>query len=137
MGASALHAIACLTIDVSKDSIDAVSSNHTLEAIGERIAQISSQDNYRLDSLLGCMAKLRDSDRELCDFVIMLGPLFVKWLLKSVDRPTRVDKSLNRIHDQLLLCIRNELSRITGNERLCQQVFRVGSAVVRRKRRGD
>ena len=89
----------------------AVFSDHTLEAIAERMTRISSQANSRLDALLACMAKLRDPDRELLCLRYQVCATIREVALQVGRSPDSVYKSLNRIHNQLFSCIRTELSK--------------------------
>jgi RNA polymerase sigma-70 factor (ECF subfamily) len=86
-------------------------SDRTLDAIAEQMGQISRHSNNRLDAMLSCMTRLRDPDRELLRLRYHLGAStreVADQVGRSVDS---VYKSLNRIHNQLLLCIREETSK--------------------------
>lgn len=86
-------------------------SDRTMEAIAEQMSHIGRQSNCRLDALLFCAAKLRDPDRELLRLRYNLGASTREVATQVGRSPDSVYKSLNRIHHQLLLCIRQELSK--------------------------
>ena len=82
-----------------------------LEAIEEEAAyEIQAQDSRR-EALQGCIRKLRERDQELLRLryeVEATTQSVAKTVGRSVDG---VYKALNRIHHQLLLCVRHTLAR--------------------------
>jgi RNA polymerase sigma-70 factor, ECF subfamily len=86
-------------------------SNRTMEAIADQMARVGCQSNCRLDALLLCMAKLRELDRELMRLRYNVGASTREVAAQVGRSPESVYKSLNRIHNQLLLCIRDEMSK--------------------------
>jgi RNA polymerase sigma-70 factor, ECF subfamily len=89
----------------------AVLSDRTIEAIAEQVTRVGRESSCRLDALLLCMAKLRDPDRELMRLRYHVGASTREVAAQVGRSPDSVYKSLNRIHNQLLLCIRDELSK--------------------------
>ncbi len=85
-------------------------SDETVEALADRMAALSEQSDARRDALQRCLAKLSDRDRELVRLRYQPGAT----TQTVVDRVGRslpaVYKALNRIHTQLLLCIRQTLA---------------------------
>lgn len=86
-------------------------SDRTLEAIAEQMGRVSRQSNCRLDAMLSCMTRLRDPDRELLRLRYHVGVSTREVALQVGRSVDSVYKSLNRIHNQLLLCIREEMSK--------------------------
>jgi len=85
-------------------------SDRTLEMVADQMVSLVEQDDVRTDALHACMQKLRDRDRELIQLRYQ-GESSVQEVAQAVDRSAdSVYKSLNRIHGQLLLCIRKELA---------------------------
>ncbi len=80
-----------------------------MHQIADAAADVSSQSDSRLAALQSCLAGLREKDRELIRlryFADNSTKQTADQLGRSVDS---VYKSLNRVHDSLLWCIRQSL----------------------------
>ena len=77
--------------------------------IAEAAEALSSQDTVRTEALESCLAKLRDNDRELIRLKYF-AENSTRETARQVDRSVEsVYKSLSRIRDQLLFCIRRSI----------------------------
>jgi len=80
-----------------------------MHQIADAAATVSSQNDVRLGALQSCLANLREKDREL----IRLRYLAENTTKQTAERLGRsadsVYKSLNRVHDSLMWCIRRSL----------------------------
>jgi RNA polymerase sigma-70 factor (ECF subfamily) len=82
-----------------------------LEAIEEKAAREIQAQDARREALQACIRKLRERDRELLRLryeVDATTQSVAKTVGRSVDG---VYKALNRIHYQLLLCVRHTLAQ--------------------------
>tara|TARA_R110002049_G_scaffold182485_2_gene350298 strand:+ start:25740 stop:26285 length:546 start_codon:yes stop_codon:yes gene_type:complete len=80
-----------------------------MHQIADTVAEVSAQSDARLGALQSCLAQLRDQDRELVRlryFAESSTKQTAEQLGRSVDS---IYKSLNRVHDALLWCIRRSL----------------------------
>lgn len=86
-------------------------SPDVLEAIEERAAhEIQVQDSRR-EALQGCIGKLRERDQELLRLRYEVDAT-TQAVAEAVGRSTdAVYKALNRIHHQLLMCVRRTLTQ--------------------------
>lgn len=85
-------------------------SDEVLEAIAERVCAATEDFDVRRDALRGCIRKLAEKDQELLRLRYGLDAT-VKSVAERVGRGMdAVYKSLNRIHVQLLHCIRRTLT---------------------------
>lgn len=85
-------------------------SDQTVEALADRMTTLSEQSDARRDALEGCLTKLRDRDRELVQLRYQPGAT-TQAVAGRVGRSLpAVYKALNRIHTQLLFCIRRTLA---------------------------
>lgn len=82
-----------------------------LEAIEERASREIQRQDGRRDALQGCIRKLRDRDQEILRLryeVEATTQAVAETVGRSVDA---VYKVLNRVHHQLLICIRRTLAQ--------------------------
>tara|TARA_R110002167_G_scaffold116339_1_gene291413 strand:- start:510 stop:1001 length:492 start_codon:yes stop_codon:yes gene_type:complete len=80
-----------------------------MHQIADAVTEVSSQSDARLGILQSCLADLREKDRELIRlryFAENSTKQTAEQLGRSADS---VYKSLNRVHDSLLWCIRRSL----------------------------
>lgn len=85
-------------------------SDEVLEAIAEQVCAATEQFDVRRDALRSCIKKLAEKDQELLRLRYGLDAT-VKSVAERVGRGIdAVYKSLNRIHVQLLHCIRKTLT---------------------------
>jgi RNA polymerase sigma-70 factor (ECF subfamily) len=85
-------------------------SDQALEMLAEQMATLSRGADARRDALENCLKKLNPRDRELVQLRYQPGATTQK-VAEHVGRSIQaVYKSLNRIHGQLLSCIRRTLS---------------------------
>lgn len=85
-------------------------SDEVLEAIAERVCAATEQFDIRRDALRSCLQKLAERDQELLRLRYGLDAT-VKSVAERVGRGIdAVYKALNRIHVQLLYCIRRTLT---------------------------
>ncbi|WP_419189505.1 sigma-70 family RNA polymerase sigma factor [Stieleria marina] len=80
-----------------------------LHAIADAAADVSSQSDIRLSALQSCLGELREKDRELIRlryFAENTTKQTAEQLGRSADS---IYKSLNRVQDSLLWCIRRSL----------------------------
>ncbi|WP_186776109.1 sigma-70 family RNA polymerase sigma factor [Rubripirellula reticaptiva] len=90
-----------------------VFSEPMLMQIAEAAETLSSQDAARTEALESCLAKLREKDRELIQLKYF-SEKTTNETARQVDRSIEsVYKSLSRIRDQLLGCIRQSI-RVAG-----------------------
>lgn len=69
-----------------------------------------SKLDKRLSALEGCVKKLREADRKLLNLRYFQG-LLIKQIAKRFDVSTRaIYKTLSRIHDALMRCVRRSLA---------------------------
>lgn len=86
-------------------------SPDVLEAIEERASREVQKQDVRRDALQSCMLKLRDRDQEILRLryeVEATTQAVAQTVGRSADA---VYKVLNRVHHQLLLCIRRTLAQ--------------------------
>ena len=82
-----------------------------LEAIEEDVRRSAFETEPRFEALGHCLSLLSQKDRQLID-VRYNRELPVEAIAKKLDRnPSGVYKSLTRIHDMLLECIRRKLEQ--------------------------
>ena len=80
-----------------------------MHQIADSSAEVWSQSDARLDALQLCLADLREKDRELVR-LRYFAENSTKQTAEQLGRSTdSVYKSLNRVHDALLWCIRRSL----------------------------
>ena len=85
-------------------------SDEVLEAIAERVCAATEHFDIRRDALRACLGKLAEKDQELLRLRYGLDAT-VKSVAERVGRGMdAVYKALNRIHVQLLHCIRRTLT---------------------------
>jgi len=85
-------------------------SDEVLQAIAEQVSAATENVDVRRDALQGCIRKLAEKDQELLRLRYGLDAT-VKSVAERVGRGMdAVYKSLNRIHVQLLHCIRRTLT---------------------------
>jgi RNA polymerase sigma-70 factor (ECF subfamily) len=86
-------------------------SPSVLEALEAKAAQAVQDEDRRREALQKCVAQLRPRDQELLRLRYEAGAT-VQAVAAAVERSVdAVYKALNRIHYQLLLCIRSRLVR--------------------------
>jgi RNA polymerase sigma-70 factor (ECF subfamily) len=84
-------------------------SSSVLEALEAKAAQAVQEEDRRREALQKCVARLRPRDQELLRLRYEAGAT-VQGVALTVERSVgAVYKALNRIHYQLLLCIRSRL----------------------------
>ena len=79
--------------------------------IAEAATELLSQNDRRVEALQACLSRLRDKDRELIRlryFSENSAKQVAQKMGRSVDS---IYRSLNRVHDRLLLCIRHSLQK--------------------------
>ncbi len=82
-----------------------------LEAIEEKAAREVQRQDLRREALQSCIRKLRERDRELLLLRYEVGAT-TQSVAQAVGRSVEaVYKVLNRIHHQLLMCIRRSLAQ--------------------------
>jgi RNA polymerase sigma-70 factor (ECF subfamily) len=82
----------------------------TLEKLADQMAMLSQDIDARRDALENCLRRLNARDRELIQLRYQTGAN-TQGVAESIDRSIQaVYKALNRIHGQLLLCIRRTLA---------------------------
>jgi RNA polymerase sigma-70 factor, ECF subfamily len=84
-------------------------SESLMMKISEFAAELGPQSNLRVEALQECLAGLREKDRELIR-LRYFADNSTKGVAEQVGRGVdSIYKSLNRIHDRLLFCIRHSL----------------------------
>jgi RNA polymerase sigma-70 factor (ECF subfamily) len=85
-------------------------SDQTVETLADQLMVFSERSDARRDALAECLAKLSSRDRELIQLRYQ-PEATTQSVATSVGRSLKaVYKALNRIHGQLLLCIRQTLA---------------------------
>jgi RNA polymerase sigma-70 factor (ECF subfamily) len=85
-------------------------SDQTVEALAERLLAVERQADARLTALEQCLQKLSSKDRDLVQLRYQPDAT-TEAVAGSVGRSLRaVYKALNRIHEQLLGCVRQTLT---------------------------
>jgi RNA polymerase sigma-70 factor (ECF subfamily) len=85
-------------------------SNQTVEALADQLMAYRERADARRDALAECLTKLSSRDRELIQMRYQ-PEATTQSVADSVGRSLKaVYKALNRIHTQLLLCIRQTLA---------------------------
>lgn len=80
-----------------------------MHQIADAATEVSSQSDVRLGALQSCLAELREKDRELVR-LRYFAENSTKQTAEQLGRSSdSVYKSLNRVHDSLLWCIRRSL----------------------------
>lgn len=84
-------------------------SGEMLEIFAERAAESVGQVDNRVDVLQKCLGELRETDRKLMKIRYEEG-LKIKEIAKRIGRPVGgLYKTINRIHNLLLKCIRHNI----------------------------
>ncbi|TWT80773.1 RNA polymerase sigma factor CarQ [Planctomycetes bacterium CA13] len=90
-------------------------SEPTMLMIAEAAGQLSSQSDVRAEALQSCLSELREKDHQLIQLKYF-AENSTKEVSAQVGRSVEsVYKSLNRIHDRLLYCIRQSLRAERAN----------------------
>ncbi len=85
-------------------------SDQTMDAIADQVATVAEQPSARRDALRQCLSKLRERDRQLVELRYEPGAT-TQGVADQVGRSIHaVYKALNKIHTQLLECVRKTLS---------------------------
>jgi RNA polymerase sigma-70 factor (ECF subfamily) len=85
-------------------------SEANIEAISDRLTELCQYDDSRHAALEQCVAKLRDTDRQLLQLKYEPDAT-TKGVAEAVGRSIHaVYKALNRIHSRLLQCVRQNLA---------------------------
>jgi RNA polymerase sigma-70 factor (ECF subfamily) len=85
-------------------------SDETLELLADQMAELSQDADARRDALEHCLRRLNPRDRELIQLRYHPGAS-TQGVAEGIGRSIQaVYKSLNKIHGQLLLCIRRTLA---------------------------
>ena len=85
-------------------------SDQTLEALADQLVLLGEVANERRNALEACLTKLPPRDRQLVELRYQPGAT-TQTVAERVGRSLQaVYKALNRIHDQLLLCVRRTLA---------------------------
>ena len=91
-----------------------VFSEELMTKIAESAERLANQSDARLATLHECLSKLRDRDRELIQ-LRYFHETSTKKAAERLGRPVEsVYKSMSRIHDALLQCVRRSL-RVEGH----------------------
>ena len=87
----------------------------TVELISETFSQISEVEVNKLEFLRGCMDKLTERDRQICElrYEQNLKPASIAMTLGAT--PNTVSKALQRIRDQLRSCIEFQVIRASSS----------------------
>lgn len=84
--------------------------DEVFEAIADRMMAVAQQSDARRDALEQCLKHLKEQDRELVRLRYQ-PEATTQSVADQVSRSLRaVYKALNRIHDQLLTCVRQKLA---------------------------
>ena len=88
----------------------------TVELISETFTQISEIEVNKLEFLRGCMDKLTERDRQICElrYEQNLKPASIATTLGAT--PNAVSKALQRIRDQLRNCIEFQVIRASSSK---------------------
>jgi RNA polymerase sigma-70 factor (ECF subfamily) len=85
-------------------------SERTLEMLADQMAALGRSEDARRDALEHCIARLNTRDRELVRLRYVSGAT-TQGVADSLGRSVQaVYKALNKIHEQLLMCIRRTLA---------------------------
>jgi RNA polymerase sigma-70 factor (ECF subfamily) len=85
-------------------------SDQTVEALADRLVAFTDTSDRRQDALMHCLKLLNNRDRELIQLRYTAGAT-TQMVANTVGRSIHaVYKALNRIHRQLLFCIRRYLN---------------------------
>jgi RNA polymerase sigma-70 factor (ECF subfamily) len=85
-------------------------SERTLELLADEMAALGRSEDARRDALEHCIARLNTRDRELIRLRYLPGAT-TQGVAEGLGRSVQaVYKSLNKIHEQLLMCIRRTLA---------------------------
>jgi RNA polymerase sigma-70 factor, ECF subfamily len=85
-------------------------NDQTAEALADRMLSLQQRADARLAALERCLQKLSDRDRDLIQQRYQPDATTAD-VADRVGRSTQaVYKALNRIHEQLLLCVRQNLA---------------------------
>ena len=85
-----------------------------IDLLAEAFSRIPASEVHKLEFLRGCLEKLSDRDRRLCDlrYEQNLKPAGIATILGTT--ANTISKALQRVRDQLRTCVEHQVSHATG-----------------------